>query len=52
MTRLLASLGCAVLLSACSDPALYAGFAVNSKGVSVSPAVQGRVGGATVTVSP
>jgi hypothetical protein len=52
MTRLLAALGCAVLLSACSDPALYTGFAVNSNGVSVSPAVQGRVGGATVTVSP
>lgn len=52
MTRLLAALGCTVLLSACSDPALYTGFAVNSKGISVSPAVQGRVGGATVTVSP
>ncbi|MDF1620876.1 hypothetical protein [Pseudothioclava nitratireducens] len=39
-------------LAACSDPALHAGISLDSSGVSVYPAVSGRVGGATVSVSP
>ena len=40
-----------LLLAACSDPSLYAGVQLSSSGVDIYPAVQGRVGGATVTVS-
>ena len=40
------------LLAACSDPALFTGVRISSSGVDIYPAVQGRVGGATVTVSP
>ncbi|WP_415183315.1 hypothetical protein [Phaeovulum sp.] len=39
-------------LAACSDPSLHAGVSLDSGGVSVYPAVSGRVGGANITVSP
>ena len=41
-----------LLLAACSDPALHAGVRADGSGVTVYPALSGRVGGATVTVSP
>ena len=40
------------LLTGCQDPALYVGASIDSGGVSVSPAVSGRVGGVGVAVSP
>lgn len=41
-----------LLLAACSDPSLLAGMRISPSGVDVYPAVQGRIGGAMVTVSP
>jgi hypothetical protein len=43
---------CVLALSACTDPSLTAGFAIGTNGVSVAPIVSGKVGGATVSVSP
>ena len=40
------------LLSACVDPTLNAGITIGTGGVSVTPSVSGKVGGATVSVSP
>jgi hypothetical protein len=36
----------------CTDPALTAGVRIGAGGVSIVPAVSGKVGGATVSVSP
>ena len=41
-----------LLVASCTDPALTAGVRIGAGGVSVVPAVSGKVGGATVTVSP
>ncbi len=41
-----------LLLAACSDPSLHAGVSLGSGGLSVYPAVSGRVAGARMTVSP
>ncbi len=42
----------ALLLCACSDPALNAGISIGAGGVTVTPSVSGKVGGATVSISP
>ena len=39
-------------LTGCTDPTLNAGFTFGTGGVSITPSVSGRVGGATVSVSP
>lgn len=39
-------------LSACTGPVLTAGLQFGPGGVSVVPAVSGKVGGANVTMSP
>jgi hypothetical protein len=41
-----------LLLSACASPILTAGINIGPGGVSVVPAVSGKLGGATVRVSP
>ena len=41
-----------LLVASCTDPALTAGLRIGTGGVSVVPAISGKVGGATVSVSP
>jgi hypothetical protein len=50
--RVIAVLFLATLATACTDPALTAGLRFDGNGVSLVPSVSGRVGGATVSVSP
>lgn len=52
MTLRPALLIAALAMAGCTDPHLYAGIGLDSSGVTVSPALSGTVGGATVTVSP
>jgi hypothetical protein len=39
-------------LAGCSDPRLAAGIVIGADGVRVAPTLSGRVGGATVSVTP
>jgi hypothetical protein len=41
-----------LIVASCTDPALTAGVRIGAGGVSVVPAISGKVGGATVSVSP
>ena len=49
--RLLAAILLLTSLTACTDPRLGANFGFGARGVSVTPSLSGRFGGARISIS-